>query len=207
MKLLCVTILKLASMILPLNGWPELLRFAFDYSKSDSPNLQESKFLILASLSQFKGQTLISSMEDIHQVCLECLTSTSRSLDVKLAASSAVASFIQVFSHSGGDLMLFQDVLRAMMKTLKEALNSQQEAAAQELLKLLIELGEAVPGFFRRELDEVLEHMMQIATTETLKEGTRHLAIGFLITLVEAREREPMMRELIDEKGMAPCPT
>ncbi|KAJ9539679.1 hypothetical protein OSB04_026185 [Centaurea solstitialis] len=167
MKLLCITISKLASMILPLNGWPELLRFAFDYSKSDSPNLEES--------------------------------STSRSLDVKLVASSVVASFIQVFSHSGGDLMLFRDVLRAMMMTLKEALNSQQEAATKELLKLLIELVEVVPGFFRRELDEVLEHMMQIAITVTLEEGTRHLAIGFLITLVEVREREPMMRKLIDD--------
>ncbi|KAJ9555780.1 hypothetical protein OSB04_010394 [Centaurea solstitialis] len=203
--LLCILISELASMILPLNGWPELLRFAFDWSKSDSLNLQESGFLILVGLSQFNGQTLISSMEDIHQVCLECLTSTSRSLDVKLAASSAVASFIPVFSHSGGDLMLFHDVLRTITMTLKEALNSQQEAAAQELLKLLIELVEAVPGLFGRELDKVLEHMMQIATTETLEEGTRHLAIGFLIALVEARERAAMMRELIDDLVRFPC--
>ncbi|QHN86675.1 importin subunit beta-3-like [Arachis ipaensis] len=39
--------------------------------------------------------------------------------------------------------------------------------------------------------------MLQIAEAESLEEGTRHLAIEFVITLAEARERAPgMMRKL-----------
>lgn len=38
--------------------------------------------------------------------------------------------------------------------------------------------------------------MLQIAEAESLEEGTRHLAIEFVITLAEARERAPgMMRK------------
>lgn len=44
---------------------------------------------------------------------------------------------------------------------------------------------------------EVVGSMLQIAEAETLEEGTRHLAIEFVITLAEARERAPgMMRKL-----------
>ncbi|KAK1402724.1 hypothetical protein POM88_002329 [Heracleum sosnowskyi] len=39
--------------------------------------------------------------------------------------------------------------------------------------------------------------MLQIAEAETLEEGTRHLAIEFVIILAEAREKAPgMMRKL-----------
>lgn len=44
---------------------------------------------------------------------------------------------------------------------------------------------------------EVVGSMLQIAEAESLEEGTRHLAIEFVITLAEARERAPgMMRKL-----------
>ncbi|GKB04517.1 receptor-like serine/threonine-protein kinase [Tanacetum coccineum] len=54
------------------------------------------------------------------------------------------------------------------------------------------------PRFFRRQLVEVVGSMLQkIVEAESLEEGTRHLAIEFVITLAEARERAPgMMRKL-----------
>ncbi|KAJ0941466.1 putative TOG domain, importin beta family [Helianthus annuus] len=72
-----------------------------------------------------------------------------------------------------------------------------QQATAQEALELLIELAGTEPRFLRRQLVEVVGSMLQIAEAETLEEGTRHLAIEFVITLAEARERAPgMMRKL-----------
>ncbi|KAL4591289.1 hypothetical protein LXL04_004247 [Taraxacum kok-saghyz] len=195
MKKLCDTISELASSILPDNGWPELLPFMFQCVSSDSPKLQESAFLIFAQLSQYIGETLIPHIKHLHGVFLQCLT-TSGSSDVRIAALSAVINFIQCLSSSG-DRDRFQDLLPAMMTTLTEALNGGQEATAQEALELLIELAGTEPRFLRRQLVEVVGSMLQIAEAETLEEGTRHLAIEFVITLAEARERAPgMMRKL-----------
>ncbi|KAL2940738.1 Importin-5 [Bienertia sinuspersici] len=194
-KKLCDTISELASGILPLNAWPELLPFMFQCVSSDSPHLQESAFLIFAQLSQFIGDTLVPYIKDLHDVFLNCLTN-SPSSDVRIAALNAVINFIQCLDTST-DRDRFQDLLPAMMKTLTEALNSGQEATAQEALELLIDLAGAEPRFLRRQLLDVVAAMLQIAQATHLEEGTRHLAVEFVITLAEARERAPgMMRKL-----------
>ncbi|XP_047319761.1 importin-5-like [Impatiens glandulifera] len=194
-KKLCDTISELASSLLPENAWPELLPFMFQCVSSDSPKLQESAFLIFAHLSQYIGEILLPHIKNLHTVFFQCLTTSPHS-DVKIAALSAVINFIQCLSNSN-DRDRFQDLLPAMMKTLTEALNSGQEATAQEALELLIELAGTEPRFLRRQLVDVVGAMLQIGEAESLEEGTRHLAIEFVITLAEARERAPgMMRKL-----------
>ncbi|MFS7907565.1 putative TOG domain, importin beta family [Helianthus anomalus] len=195
MKKLCDAISELASVILRDNGWPELLPFMFQCVSSDNYKLQESALLIFAHLSQYVGESLIPHIKHLHGVFLQCLT-TSGSADVRIAALSAAINFIQCLS-SAGDRDRFQDLLPAMMQTLTESLNGGQEATAQEALELLIELAGTEPRFLRRQIVEVVGSMLQIAEAETLEEGTRHLAIEFVITLAEARERAPgMMRKL-----------
>ncbi|XP_062076542.1 uncharacterized protein LOC133812415 [Humulus lupulus] len=194
-KKLCDTVSELASGILPDNGWPELLPFMFQCVSSDSAKLQESAFLIFAQLSQYIGDSLVPHIKELHAVFLHCLNSSSSS-DVKIAALNAVINFIQCLSNSG-DRDRFQDLLPAMMRTLTEALNNGNEATAQEALELLIELAGTEPRFLRRQITDVVGSMLQIAEAESLEEGTRHLAIEFVITLAEARERAPgMMRKL-----------
>ncbi|TYI48477.1 hypothetical protein E1A91_D13G251200v1 [Gossypium mustelinum] len=194
-KKLCDTVSELASSILPENGWPELLPFMFQCVSSDSPRLQESAFLIFAQLSQYIGDVLTPFIKDLHTVFLKCLSENSNA-DVKIAALNAVINFIQCLTSSS-DRDRFQDLLPAMMKTLTEALNNGNEATAQEALELLIELAETEPRFLRRQIVDVVGSMLQIAEAESLEEGTRHLAIEFVVTLAEARERAPgMMRKL-----------
>jgi hypothetical protein len=195
-KKLCDTISELASSILPDNAWPELLPFMFQCVSSDSPKLQESAFLIFAQLSQYIGDSLTSHIKHLHDIFLQCLTSSTVNPDVRIAALNAVINFIQCLSGSA-DRDRFQDLLPAMMTTLTEALNSGQEATAQEALELLIELAGTEPRFLRRQIVDVVGAMLQIAEAESLEEGTRHLAIEFVITLAEARERAPgMMRKM-----------
>ncbi|KAF5822927.1 putative TOG domain, importin beta family [Helianthus annuus] len=195
MKKLCDAISELASVILRDNGWPELLPFMFQCVSSDNYKLQESALLIFAHLSQYVGESLIPHIKHLHGVFLQCLT-TSGSADVRIAALSAAINFIQCLSNAG-DRDRFQDLLPAMMQTLTESLNGGQEATAQEALELLIELAGTEPRFLRRQIVEVVGSMLQIAEAEPLEEGTRHLAIEFVITLAEARERAPgMMRKL-----------
>ncbi|KAH0992370.1 hypothetical protein GBA52_003853 [Prunus armeniaca] len=186
---------ELASGILPDNAWPELLPFMFQCVSSDSPKLQESAFLIFAQLSQYIGDTLVPHIKELHAVFLHSL-GNSASAEVKIAALNAVINFIQCLTSSA-DRDRFQDLLPAMMRTLMEALNNGNEATAQEALELLIELAGTEPRFLRRQIVEVVGSMLQIAEAESLEEGTRHLAIEFVITLAEARERAPgMMRKL-----------
>lgn len=78
------------------------------------------------------------------------------------------------------------------------ALNTGDEASAQESLKLLLEVAELEPRFMRRQLVDVVSGMLGIAETSSLEDDTRHLAIEFLISLAEARERAAgMMRKVV----------
>ncbi|CAN8300728.1 unnamed protein product [Cochlearia groenlandica] len=195
-KKICDTVSELASGILPENGWPELLPFVFQCVSSDSPKLQESAFLILAHLSQYVGETLTPHIKHLHGVFLQCLSRDSASSDVKIAALNAVISFVQCLSNSA-ERDRFQDVLPAMIRTLTESLNNGNEATAQDALELFIELAGTEPRFLRRQLLDIVGSMLQIAEADSLEESTRHLAVEFLVTLAEARERAPgMVRKL-----------
>ncbi|KAL6310871.1 hypothetical protein AAG906_018005 [Vitis piasezkii] len=180
-KRLCDTVSELASSILLENGWPDLLLFMFQCVTFDLTKLQEAVFLIFTQLALYIGKPYLTS---------------SLSSDVKIAALSDAINFIQCLSSST-DRNRFQDLLPAMMRTITEALNCGQEAKTQEALELLIELVRTEPRFLRLQLVDVVGSMLQIAEAETLEEGTRHLAVKFVIALAETRERAPgMMRKL-----------
>ncbi|KAJ6974900.1 uncharacterized protein [Populus alba] len=190
------TISELAASVLPDGGWQELLPFMFQcVTAQNDHNLQESALLIFARLAQYIGEALIPHLATLHGVFLNCLNN-STSGEVRIAALNATINFIQCLTNNS-DREKFQDLLPLMMRTLTEALNGNQEATAQEALELLIELAGGEPRFLRKQIVEVVGSMLQIAEAGSLEEGTRHLAIEFVITLAEARDRAPgMMRKL-----------
>ncbi|XP_024975878.1 importin-5-like [Cynara cardunculus var. scolymus] len=194
-KKLCDTVSELASLVLPENGWPELLPFMFQCVTSGNPRHRESALLIFAQLAQYIGETLVPHLDTLHAVFLGCL-GTGTDPDVRIAALGASINFIQCLEKAS-DRDKFHDLLPLMMQTLTEALNSGEESTAQEALELLIELAGTEPRFLRKQIAEVVGAMLQIAEAETLEEGTKHLAVEFVITLAEARERAPgMIRKL-----------
>ncbi|KAJ9541237.1 hypothetical protein OSB04_027743 [Centaurea solstitialis] len=194
-KKLCDTVSELASLVLPENGWPELLPFMFQCVTSGNSRHRESALLIFAQLAQYIGETLVPHLDTLHAVFLGCLGS-GIDPDVRIAALGASINFIQCLEKAS-DRDKFHDLLPLMMQTLTEALNSGEESTAQEALELLIELAGTEPRFLRKQIAEVVGAMLQIAEAETLEEGTKHLAVEFVITLAEARERAPgMIRKL-----------
>lgn len=194
-KKLCDTVAELAASIIEEGQWPELLPFMFQCVSSDSPRLKESALLMFAQLSQYIGDHLHPYLSTLHTVFHQCLSPPAPS-DVRIAALGATTNFVQTI-ESPQDRERFQDLLPAMMQTLTEALNHNEEVTAQEALEMFIELAGTEPRFLRRQIVEVVGSMLQIAEAESLEEGTRHLAIEFIITLAEARERAPgMMRKL-----------
>ncbi|KAK7278897.1 hypothetical protein RJT34_23936 [Clitoria ternatea] len=96
---------------------------------------------------------------------------------------------IEHYLNSSSDRDQFQDLLPLITQTLIEALNFGQEATTQEELELLIELVGTEPRFLCRQIVDVVGAMLQVAEAEALEEGTRKLAIEFVVTLAEARER------------------
>ncbi|ERN20418.1 hypothetical protein AMTR_s00068p00103300 [Amborella trichopoda] len=194
-KKLCDTVAELAAGVLAEGQWPELLPFMFQCVSSDSPRLRETALLMLAQLAQLVADALVPHLDTLHSVFLRCLSPSSPT-DVRVAALAATINFVQALD-SAPDRERFQDLLPLMMQTLTEALNRGEEATAQEALEMLVELAGTEPRFLRRQLPDVVGSMLQIAEADRLEEGTRHLAIEFVITLAEARERAPgMMRKL-----------
>ncbi|RWW36384.1 hypothetical protein BHE74_00058597 [Ensete ventricosum] len=194
------TVSALAVSLLPDAAWPDLLPFLFHAvsAPDTTPRLQESALLVFAQIAyvladdaSFVGPHLPT----LHSLLLSALSHPS-SPDVRVAALSAAVNLVTSL-ESAADRNRLADLLPAMMRTLTESLNSGQEAAAQEALELLVELAGAEPRFLRRQLADVVGAMLQISEADGLEEGTRHLAIEFVITLAEARERAPgMMRKL-----------
>jgi hypothetical protein len=131
----------------------------------------------------------------IHNLLASALAHPT-SPDVRIAALGAAVNLVQCLpTNSDRDKM--QDLLPAMMRALTDCLNSGQEASAQEALELLVELAGAEPRFLRKQIADVVGAMLQVAEAAQLEDGTRHLAVEFVITLAEARERAPgMMRRL-----------
>nr|AAX95644.1 HEAT repeat, putative [Oryza sativa Japonica Group] len=192
-KKLSDAVAELASFLLPSNAWPDLLTFLYKSiaSPSSPPALQESALNILARLASH----LAAGFPNLHALLLSALSHPS-SADVRVAGLNAAISLIQSLP-SAADRDQFQDLLPAMMRALAESLNCGNEGSAQEALEMMIELAGAEPRFLRRQLPDVVGSMLQIAEAPGLEDGTRHLAVEFVVTLAEARERAPgMMRKL-----------
>ncbi|GLJ16157.1 hypothetical protein SUGI_0269600 [Cryptomeria japonica] len=192
---LCDTVAELATSISEEDEWPELLSFLFQCVNSEVLHLKEIALLVLGQLAQYMSSQLYRHLSVLHGIFQQTL-SPSMPGDVRLAALRAIASFVQSL-ESSQDREVFQDLLPGMMETLTRALELQEEAIAQEALEMLIEVAGTAPQFLRKQLPEVVSSMLQIAEAESLEDGIRHLALEFLITLSEARERAPgMMRKL-----------
>ncbi|KAL9436420.1 hypothetical protein AB3S75_022466 [Citrus x aurantiifolia] len=194
-KKICDAVSELAASVLPDGDWPELIPFIFQCLVTFNDKIQESALLILSRMSQFVGEVLIAHGDTLHEVFSKFLGSNN--FDLRIAALEATVNFIMNCLPSLGEKERFLDLLPLMMRTLTEALNKGNESSAQEALELLIELAATEPRFLRKQLVDVVGSMLQVAEAEGLEEGTRHLAIEFVVSLAEARERAPgMMRKL-----------
>ncbi|KAK6802340.1 hypothetical protein RDI58_000120 [Solanum bulbocastanum] len=82
-----------------------------------------------------------------------------------------------------------------MLRALTDAVRND---AVQNMLNLFIELAKKEPRFFRRQLVDVVSDMFEIAEDKSVKEKTKHLAVEFVLTLVEAKKKAPgMMKKLL----------
>ncbi|XP_075077982.1 uncharacterized protein LOC107784223 isoform X7 [Nicotiana tabacum] len=195
------TVSKLAASLLPNNKWPELFPFLYQCLTDDSTSnnyLKFCSFLVFGMLADDIGETIVPCIKNLHPLFLNTLNDDTLFLNVRIAATRTVISFIQCVPANSNENERFQDLLPCMMRTLTDGLSiGDQEDLARYVLDFFIELAKNEPRFFRRQLVVVVGSVLDIAEDEKLQEGTRRLAVEFLITLVEARERTPgMMKKL-----------
>ncbi|XP_009596016.1 uncharacterized protein [Nicotiana tomentosiformis] len=195
------TVYTLAASPLPDNNWPELLPFLHQCVTNSSSNnfLKKSVFLILAQLAEHRSEKIVLWVKDLHSVFLNTLNDDTLDLNVRIAATKAVINFIQCVSSSN-EKEQFQDLLPGVLRTLADTLSSGgDEDASWYVLAFLKDLAKNEPRFLRRQLVVVVGSILDIAEYEKLQEGTRHGAVEFLVTLVEASwEKTPgMMKRLL----------
>ncbi|XP_060195697.1 uncharacterized protein LOC132624936 isoform X2 [Lycium barbarum] len=190
-------ICRLATSLLPDNNWPELLPFLYQCLADSNNYFKESAFCIFADLACKIGETIVvPSAKTLHSLFRNTLNDDTLDLDVRIAAVSAVIRFIQRMPSSN-EKERFQDLLPGMMKTLTDAYLSKGEVANEKALTYFIGLAEDEPRFFRSLLVDVVSTMFEITGAETLEDRTRHLAVEFLIKLVEAKKRAPGMMKRV----------
>lgn len=183
-KVLCDTIAELASYIFYEDVWPELLPFLFRCTEIEDYTLKEKLLLVLGQLKPHVYSDVDMHVDMIHRVFHQCL-SLSMPNQVQLAALHALASFIQ--SLDMNKIYMFQDLHWLMMQTLISSLEARNETVAQEKLEALIEVAGRAPGFLREQFHEILKLMIGIVEAQGLEDGTRHLALEFVLTLSETR--------------------
>ncbi|KAK6802334.1 hypothetical protein RDI58_000114 [Solanum bulbocastanum] len=182
---------QLAAALHPDNNWPELLPILYRCFSSNS-HLTENLNLFIELIQHIDGEALVDYIDILHPMFLNTLNDSLVNLDVKITALTAMINFIQQVGSSK-DRERFQDLLPAMMDMLNEALEENCEASAQSEFEILIELAKNEPSFFRMQLVVVVGSMFDIAECESYEKKTRHLAVEFVMILVEAREKTPGM--------------
>ncbi|KDD75633.1 hypothetical protein H632_c581p1, partial [Helicosporidium sp. ATCC 50920] len=193
-KKVCDLVSQLAVGLVEEGGWPALLPFMFQCVRSGQERYVESSLLVFAQLAKHVMNVLVQYLDTLHEILKACLA--HESMDVRLAAMKATCSFVEEL-ESASERDRFQDLVPLLIQTIGRALNSGEDPAAQDALALLIEIAEAHPRFFRRQLADVVEAMLQIANSEDVDAGPRSLAAELLVTLCEGREKAPgMMRKL-----------
>jgi hypothetical protein len=191
LRKVCDTVSEIGAMVIQDNGWPELLPFMFSCVQGASALHREAALLIFAQLAEELAEPLRSHLPALAATLGQCMAAGG-SFDVRLAALRATTNFILTLE---GDKSCdhFQSLLPSMLETLTSALTGGKETEAQEVLEALIEVADSHPRFLRKQLESVLNTMVQVAEAENLEDATRISAVEFLLTLAEAREKAPGM--------------
>ncbi|XP_075092577.1 uncharacterized protein LOC107826958 [Nicotiana tabacum] len=72
---------------------------------------------------------------------------------------------------------------------LTDAMSNSENVLAQDVLSFFTKLAKNEPRFLRTQLADVVNTMFEIAEAKSLKEPTRHMAVSFVLKLLEGKEK------------------
>ena len=153
------TVSGLAERIYDDSDWPELLPFLFECVQSNQPRQMESALRIFADLASFIMPILLPHVNVLRQQLQTCMSHPET--DVKIAGLSATTCFIRDIEEDS-DRNKFQDLIPVMLQTVSNILSTEEQDSAEEALEAFIEIAENNPTFLRRQLDVVVNNMLQV---------------------------------------------
>jgi importin-5 len=184
------TIAELASNLVPLHvQYPELLHFVLvRMAITDQPVLIEANLRIFLRIAKPLADMLVPLIPTLRSILSIFITHPTSS-DVRVAALSAFCSLVQSLP-TPADHNKLQNLLNLFHCVIIEALVKKEIDVVQKMLELLINSTGTQPNFFCnfvRDTNIVMD-ILAIAENGQLEEGTRHLALEYVITLAEARK-------------------
>jgi len=180
-KKLCDTISVLGAGVVARGGWPELLPFLFEISKSPSADERESALYIFAQLTGYISTELEPYLSTLHGMFRTALSDSEQ-----IVRAAALKATVSVLNHAeSAKCAEFEDLIPLMLHPLSESLNAGDEDLARKSIEMLIEVMETEPRFWRNHLPQVTSAMLTVASTTTLEEGTRQLGLEFLVSTAE----------------------
>ncbi len=153
------TVSGLAERVYDDGEWPELLPFLFECVQSNQPRQMESALRIFADLAGFIMPVLLPHVNVLREQLARCMS--HQETDVKIAGLSATTSFIRELDEDS-DRNKFQDLIPVMLQSVSSILSTEEQDSAEEALEAFIEIAEAHPTFLRRQLDVVVNNMLQV---------------------------------------------
>lgn len=108
-------------------------------------------------------------------------------VDVKKSAFAAVQAVTQVVSES--EMACFRPLVATMLGTVEGPLNSGDWDAATSLCSALADCVEHNAGLFSHHTTEVLQAMMQVASSPQVAKEARHMAVEVMVTYCDTEPK------------------
>ncbi|KAJ4815234.1 ARM repeat superfamily protein [Rhynchospora pubera] len=189
--------------------FPQLLPsvlYSMCLARSQAPIFVEANLRIFARITYKLADILPERLITLRSILSGCIGHPYSS-DVRVAALLAACSFIQCLPPSE-DRDKLQSLLAFFYPVVDIALyKDKDEVVVQKVLELLIDFVRAEPNFCRKFVmgTTIVRDILVIAANDQLENGTRHLALEFVITLAEARKPPPGLTALLRKMPLRVC--
>jgi importin-5 len=184
------TIAELASNLVPLHlQYPELLHFVLiRIAITDQLVLVEANLRIFSRIAKPLAYMLVQLIPTLRSMLSIFITHPTSS-DVRVAALSAFCSLVQSLP-TPEDRNKLKNLLTSFHCVINEALVKKEIDVVQKLLELLIDISGTQPNFFCNFVKDtnIVMDILAVAENGQLEEGTRHLALEYVVTLAESRK-------------------
>lgn len=160
-------------------------------SENQSPILLEANLGIFSQIAKPLANILLPKIPILRSILSFCMAHPTSS-DVRVAALSAYCSLVQSLPPSK-DRNKLRSLLRFFYSVTHNAVRDEELTIVPKVLKLLIDFAGVEPNFIRDVVinTDLVLSVLNLFKSDKLKEGTRHLALEFVITLAEARKPVP----------------
>jgi len=178
-----------------LAAWPDLLAFLVQsvglradgsvIAEGSDPNLHEAALLIFSALAELIAEN--EHMKAFHPTLLQVFRVSlqpDKAIAIRSAALKALASFLLTLRNAQSR-NAFQELVPMMMSTIEQTMLSGDEVDCRTAIEVFVEIVEYQPKFLKNHVETVVSGMIQISSNTNLEDGTRHIALEFLVSVAE----------------------